>query len=101
PQCDIGIGYWGSLWGEALPGVGMMKAAPKEVVDRVLKKADFNAYYIKCVGKHVTIKLNGETTVDDKFEKMADEGIIAWQLEGGNAMEVTFKDIQFKDLSRK
>ena len=101
PQCDIAIGYWGSLYGEALPAVGMMKAAPKDVVEKVLKKADFNDFYIKCVGKHVTVKLNGATTVDDDFEKMADEGIIAWQIHGGGAMEVTFKAIQFKDLSRK
>src|SRR5262249_55673794 len=99
PQCDMGAEYWGSLYGEHFGG--MMKQAPKEVVNRVLKKDDFNDYYIKCVGKHVTIKLNGETTVDDDFAKMPDEGIIAWQLHGGKGMEVTFKNIQFKDLSKK
>ncbi len=98
PQCDIGQDFWGSLYGEHFGG--MMKAAPKEVVEKV-KKDDFNDYYIKCVGKHVTIKLNGETTVDDDF-KMPEEGIIAWQLHAGfPTMEVTFKDIKFKDLSEK
>ena len=57
-----------------------------------VKEDDFNDYYIKCVGKHVTIKLNGETTVDDDFAKMPDEGIIAWQLHGGKPMEVTFQE---------
>jgi len=99
PQCDIGDVYWGSLYGERFGG--MMKAAPKDVVTKVLKKDDFNDYYIKCIGKHVTIKLNGETTVDGDFPKMPDEGIIAWQLHAGPPMEVTFKDIQFKDLSKK
>lgn len=98
PQCDMGDVYWGSLYGENLPG-GMMKAAPKELVEKVLKKTDFNDYYIKAVGKHVTIKLNGEVTVDDDFEKMVEEGIIAWQLHGGHpGLEVTFKNIQFKEL---
>ena len=101
PQCDIALGYWGSLWGEALPGVGMMKAAPKEVVDRILKKEDFNDYYIKCVGKHVTIKLNGQTTVDDDFPKMPEDGIIAWQLHTGGGMEAVFRQIYFTDLSKK
>ena len=98
PQCDIGDVYWGSLYGEHFGG--MMKAAPKAVVDRVLKKNDFNDYYIKCVGKHVTIKLNGETTVDQEFPKLPDSGIIAWQIHAGLPMEVTFKDIKFKDLSK-
>ena len=79
----------------------MMQAAPKDVVARVLKPDDFNEYAIKCVGKHVTIKLNGETTVDADFPKLPDEGIVAWQLHAGGPMEVTFKNIQFKDLSGK
>jgi hypothetical protein len=99
PQADIGEDYWGCLYGENFGG--MMKQAPAKKVNKVLKKADFNDYYIKCKGKHVTIKVNGLTTVDDDFEKMPDEGIIAFQLHGGHVMEVTFKDIQFKDLSAK
>jgi hypothetical protein len=98
PQCDIGDSYWGSLYGEHFGG--MMKAAPKEVVQEVLKADDFNDYYIRCVGKHVTIKLNGKPTVDDDFQKMPDEGIIAWQLHAGEPMEVTFKNVRFKDLTK-
>jgi hypothetical protein len=98
PQCDIGQEYWGSLYGENFGG--MMKQAPPDVVKKALKPADFNDYDIRCVGKHVTIKLNGETTVDDDFPKMPDEGIIAWQLHAGfPSMEVVFKDIHFEDLT--
>jgi hypothetical protein len=99
PQCDMGEGYWGSLYGENFGG--MMKLADKDKVNKVLKKDDFNDYSIKVVGKHVTIKINGVTSVDDDFEKLPDEGIIAWQLHGGPPMEVVFKDIQFKELGRK
>jgi hypothetical protein len=111
PQCDIGQIYWGSLYGENFGG--MMKQAPEELVKKILKPSDFNDYYIKCVGQHCTIKLNGETTVDEDFDKnwaagkegrkeMPEEGIIAWQLHAGfPSMEVTFKDIKFKDLSKK
>jgi hypothetical protein len=100
PQCDIGQIFWGSLYGEHFGG--MMKQAPEKLVKKVLKEKDFNDYAIKCVGKHVTIKLNGETTVDDDFPKMTDDGIIAWQLHSGlKTMEVTFKNIKFKDLSAK
>lgn len=95
PQCDVGQQYWGSLYGENFGG--MMKAADPAVVKKALKPADFNDYYIKCVGKHVTIKLNGETTVDGDF-KMPEEGLIGLQLHGGHVMEVTFKNIEFKEM---
>jgi hypothetical protein len=75
-----------------------MKAAPSDVVKKALKPAEFNDYYIKCAGKHVTIKLNGETTVDADFEKMPEDGRIGLQLHGGHVMEVTFKNIEFKEL---
>ncbi len=99
PQADIGAGYWGSLYGERFGG--MMKASDKNAVGKVLKAADFNDYYVKCVGKHVTIRVNGVTTVDDDFAKMPAEGIIALQLHAGGPMEVTFRSIQFTDLSKR
>jgi hypothetical protein len=98
PQADIGEGYWGSLYGEHFGG--MMKEAPREEVNKVLKIDDFNDYSVTCMGKHCTIKVNGVTTVDDDFEKMPAEGIIAWQLHAGAPMEVVFKDIHFKELSK-
>jgi hypothetical protein len=100
PQADIGQGYWGSLYGERFGG--MMKQSPPDLVKKVVKQDDFNDYAIRCVGKHVTIKVNGETMVDGDFPKMPDEGIIALQLHAGfKSMEVMYKDIHFKDLSKK
>lgn len=95
PQCDIGANYWGSLYGEQFGG--MMKEADKNKINKVLKNEDFNDYHIKVVGKHVTIKVNGETAVDQEFEKLPDEGIIAFQLHAGGPMEVTFRNIEFKE----
>src|SRR5947209_8395233 len=40
PQCDIGAGYWGSLYGENFGG--MMKQADAKAVNKELKPADFN-----------------------------------------------------------
>ena len=100
PQCDMGQIYWGSLYGEHFGG--MMKQAPASLVKQALKEGDFNDYSIKCVGKHVTIKLNGETTVDGDFDKMPEDGRIGFQLHTGfKGMEVTFKDFKFTDLSKK
>ncbi|MCS7015353.1 MAG: DUF1080 domain-containing protein [Gemmatales bacterium] len=97
PQCDIGQQYWGSLYGEHFGG--MMQAAPKDLVAKAVKPTEFNDYSIRCVGKRVTIKINGVTTVDGEFPKMPDKGIIAWQLHSGDAMEVTFKNISFHEIS--
>jgi hypothetical protein len=79
----------------------MMKEAPAELVKKVLKKGEFNDYSIRCVDKKVTIKLNGETTVDGVFPNMPAKGQIAFQLHAGPAMEVTFRNIAFTDLSTK
>ncbi len=95
PQCDIGAGYWGSLYGERFGG--MMKQAPKES-QKAVKAKDFNDYSIRVVGKKVTIKINGETTVDEEFAKLPEDGIIAFQLHAGGPMEVTFKDIVFREV---
>ena len=106
PQADVGANYWGSLYGERFSPdgkqpAGMMKAAPAEQVNKLLKKDGFNDYSIKCVGKHVTIRVNGVTTVDDDFARMPAEGIIALQLHQGGPMEVTFRKLHFTDLSKR
>lgn len=99
PQCDMGAQYWGSLYGERFGG--MMKAADPDLAKKLTKQNEFNDYSIKAVGKRITIKLNGETTVDQEFEKAPDTGIIAFQLHAGGPMEVVFRNIQFKNLSSK
>jgi len=94
PQADIGAGYWGSLYGEKFGG--MMKASDFKKLK--VKPNEFNDYSIKVVGKKVTIKVNGETAVDEEFAKLPDEGVIAVQIHAGGPMEVTYKDIVFKEL---
>jgi hypothetical protein len=96
PQCDMGQQYWGSLYGERFGG--MMKASSADTVKRVVKVDDFNDYYVLCKGKHVTIQINGETMVDENFDKLPAKGIIAFQLHGGKAMEAQFKNVHFKEL---
>jgi len=108
PQVDVGKGYWGSLYGEGVGG--MMKAADPSQIKKAVKETEFNDYYILAKGPHITVKINGETMVDDDFPKLPGkdgkpaptEGIIAFQAHAGYAaMRVEFKDIKFKDLSKK
>lgn len=106
PQVDIGKGYWGSLYGEGVGG--MMKASDPKLIDKAVKKTDFNDYVIVAKGPRITIKINGETMVDQDFPKLPGkdpkdapkEGIIAFQAHAGYpAMRVEYKDIKFRKLS--
>jgi hypothetical protein len=96
PQADIADKYWGSLYGEQFGG--MMKQCDFDKVKTKLKSNDFNDYFIRVVGKKVTIKVNGITTVDEEFEKLPAEGIIALQIHQGPAMEVAFRELKFREL---
>ncbi|HEY3968736.1 MAG TPA: family 16 glycoside hydrolase [Planctomycetaceae bacterium] len=95
PQVDAGGMYWGSLYGEQM--TGMMKEAPPHALATV-RKDDFNDFVVRCEGRHVTIRMNGVTTVDDDFPTMADAGIIAFQIHGGPEMEAQFRKVVLREL---
>jgi hypothetical protein len=98
PQADIGQQFWGSLYGERFGG--MMKASPADKVKAAVKPTEFNDYSVRAVGKKVTIKINGETMVDEEFPKLPGDGIIAFQLHAGGPMTVVFKDIKFREIKK-
>lgn len=101
PQADMGAVYWGSLFGEHHDTGDkhiMLKQSDWKEVGPVVKKDDFNRYSIRCVGQHVTIKVNDVTTVDGEFPTVPAKGLIAFQLHNGKPMQVEFKDIVFKEL---
>ncbi|HZY84125.1 MAG TPA: family 16 glycoside hydrolase [Gemmataceae bacterium] len=80
-----------------------VKPSPDSLAELRKTYADdgFNTFHVRCVGKHVTVRVNGVTTVDGDFLSLPEEGVIAWQLHGRMApKEVTFRNIRFTDLSR-
>jgi hypothetical protein len=102
PQVDVGKGVFGTLYGER---VGGYQLKPQKDYS---KPTEDNDYYVLVKGNHITIKLNDEVTVDDDFpdnkgkNPAPPEGIIAFQIHAGYPMmHVEFKDIKFKDLSKK
>jgi hypothetical protein len=113
PQVDVGKGYWGSLYGEGVGG--MMKASDPAKIKTAVKESEFNEYYILAKGPHITVKVNGETMVDQDFPTLPapkgkeseakpapTEGVIAFQAHAGYpSMRVEFKDIRFKNLAKK
>ena len=75
-----------------------MQASPADKVPALLKPGEFNDYAIRVVGNHITTRLNGEVLVNRAFPLLPDQGLIAWQLHAGPAMEVVFKNIRLVDL---
>ncbi|HUU91166.1 MAG TPA: family 16 glycoside hydrolase, partial [Phycisphaerae bacterium] len=51
---------------------------------------------------HVTMKINGTTTVDytepEPAEKVARSGVIAVQIHGGGPLEVQFRNIRIQEV---
>ncbi|MBT4867708.1 MAG: protein kinase, partial [Planctomycetaceae bacterium] len=100
-QVDIGrsgLSSWGSLWGENVGG--MMKRADGAVVKRVLRPGDFNAFYVTCQGKRVSITINGTTVIDQEFPSLPEEGLLGWQLHGGRVMAATFRNVRIRELGK-
>ena len=98
PQCEIdSAGY---LYPPGSLVTNPDLKAPREEIAKAYKDADFNDFHIRCIGKHVTIKVNGVTAVDGDFPSLPDSGVIAWQIHGRSTpREVTFRNIELKDLS--
>ena len=99
-QADLGDGFWGCLYDEARRRRVLVPAAP--ALARVLKKDGWNHYVVRAEGDHITLKINGVTTVDYREPEaaIARRGILALQIHSGPAMEIRFKDIRLKQLGR-
>ena len=100
-QADLGKGYWGCLYDEHRRRKTLVHA-PKTLAT-VLKKSGWNTYVIRAQGSHLTLKINGLTTVDynEPDQKIARAGIIALQLHSGPAMKMEFRKVRIKVLKTK
>jgi hypothetical protein len=97
PQADVADGYWGLLYEERRRGI--LERYPKEEAEKLVKKDDWNDFRVEARGKHVLIFINGTKVIDRKDDKFDDKGIIALQVHVGPAMQVSYKDIEIKELS--
>jgi serine/threonine protein kinase len=100
PQVEIAPGR-GVIWGTVVTAPTHEPSLPASADDvlKILRPSDFNELSITCVGRHITVMLNGTTVNDADFPSMPNEGIIALQLHKGHpGMEVHFKDIEIRLL---
>jgi hypothetical protein len=100
-QADIADNHFlGILYGERT-GRGIIQDLTPEqraAVAAAYKPKDWNEYVITAKGDHVTLTLNGVTTVDLDDPPGAKSGVIALQLHRGHDMTISFKDLLIKRL---
>jgi hypothetical protein len=97
-QADLGEKYWGCLYDESRRNKILAQADAK--LEGVLKKDGWNEYVIRAEGNHITLAINGVTTVDYR-EEQADiprTGFIALQVHSGPPLRVEFRNIRIREL---
>lgn len=98
-QADIGEKYWGCLYDESRRNRILVQAP--ETLAAKLRKSDWNDYTIRAVGDHITLTLNGSTTVDyrEPDADIARSGVIALQVHSGPPLKVEFRNLRIRKLS--
>ena len=95
----MGDGYYGSLYDESRRKKTL--ATPdKALIDKILKKDEWNDYRILCEGRHVQLWINGVQTVDytEPDESIEQNGLIGLQIHGNGKAEAWYKDIVIDEL---
>jgi len=94
------MGYDGALYDESRRNKLLQPAVPKEKLDTLLKKGDWNSYRIRAENGHVQLWVNGTQTVDYREEDAAipQTGLIGLQIHGDCKAIIRFRDIVLTPL---
>ena len=98
-QADMGDGWWGALYDESRRRK-VLAAPEKDVIEKALKRGDWNEYLIRCQGRRIQLWINGVQTVDytEPDETLEQKGLIGLQIHGGPPSEAWYKDITLRPL---
>lgn len=98
-QADIGAGHSGCLYDESRRGKFLARASD-DTIKRLEKEGDWNRYELRCEGRHIEIRLNGEQTVSytEPDTAIPQEGLIGLQIHGGSKAEVFFRNVNIQEL---
>lgn len=99
-QCDLGEpNWWGCLYDEARRNK-VLEQSNMDEINKVLKRGDWNEYEIRCEGKRIRARLNGQQTFDytETDDAIAQFGVIALQVHGGGKTEASYKEVFVEDL---
>lgn len=97
-QADLGDGYWASIYDESRRNK-TLTPIDTALINRTLKRGQWNSYEIHCNGNRIQLYLNGVKTADYKEEdnKIPQTGLIGLQIHGGGKAEVHFRDIVIEE----
>ncbi len=97
-QADIGEKYWGSLYDESRRRKTLAQASERAL--NAVRKDGWNHYVVRAMGPHITMTLNGVTSVNytENDPDIARSGKIAVQIHGGGPMRIEFKDMDIQVL---
>jgi hypothetical protein len=98
-QVDMGDGFWGCLWDEHHRQKKIFDF-PKDEADKFLRPDDWNHYYVRMVGDHITLYLNGVKTADGTDPDGFKSGPIGFQLCHGPNTVASFRNIYVKPLAK-
>lgn len=98
-QADMGQGWWGCLYDESRRRTMLAKPKPG-VIDKILKKNDWNHYEIRCEGPRIRLYINGTQTIDftEADPKIPLTGVIALQIHSGPPTEAWYRNITLTPL---
>lgn len=98
-QADMGEGYWGGLYDESRRNRFLAKPDPA-LIARIVKPDDWNEYEIRCEGKRIRLRLNGQQTVDytETDEGVETSGVIGVQIHGGGKARASYRDLTLQAL---
>lgn len=98
-QADMGDGWWGALYDESRRNKVLVKPDPA-LIEKALKRNDWNDYEIRCEGKRIRLSINGHQTVDytEPDDAIPQHGIIGLQIHGGGKAVASYKDITLEEL---
>ena len=98
-QADLGDGYWASLYDESRRNRTLAKPDSVQMT-KLLRRNGWNDYEIRCEGRRIRLRLNGEQTVDytEPDTTLEQSGLIGLQIHGGGKAEASYKDIFIEEL---
>jgi hypothetical protein len=99
-QADLGDpSWWGCIYDESRRNK-VLAQSDMAKLNKVLRRADWNDYRIRCEGRRIRTWINGVLGVDytEPDRKIPQSGRIGLQIHGGGPAEVWFKDISIVEI---
>jgi len=98
-QADIGAGFSGCLYDESRRKK-VLKAADKELIAKIEKPGEWNAYEIRAEANRIQLFVNGKRTVDysEADPAIEKDGVIALQIHGKSNAVVSYRKISIDAL---